>query len=69
MCMQCMAGASAAMGGAATTRAWLATRTWMTPLALRRATVALLGAAVLGSASLVSSSTPPPAQPAATQTP
>lgn len=64
MCMQCMAGASVAMGGAAGTRGWLATRTWMTPAAMRRATIALLAGGVIASATLVSGSTPPPKVPA-----
>ena len=66
MCTQCMAGASVAMGGAAGTRAWLSTRTWMTPTAMRRATIALLAGGVIGSATLVSGASPPPAQSAAT---
>lgn len=52
MCMQCMAGASMAVGGAAGTRAWLATRTWVTPRHLKRATIALVGGAILASSTL-----------------
>lgn len=58
MCMQCMAGASLALGTAATTRSWLATRRWMTPKALKRATIALLVAAVTAS-SFIPAATPP----------
>lgn len=64
MCMQCMAGASVAMGGAAGTRAWLATRTWMTQAAVRRATIALMAAGVIASATLVSGASPPTQTPA-----
>ena len=45
-----MVGATAAVGAASGLRAWLATRAWLTPLALRRITVALLALAVAGSA-------------------
>lgn len=50
MCAQCMVGATAAVGSAAGLRAWLATRGWLTPPALRRVTVALLVVAVMASA-------------------
>lgn len=60
MCMQCMAGASVAMGGATGMRAWLATRGWMTPAAMRRATITLLAGGVIASATLVGGATPPP---------
>jgi hypothetical protein len=52
MCAQCMASAAAAVGGASGVRAWLATKgfAWLTPVRLRRITVALLvGAAVVAS--------------------
>lgn len=58
MCVQCMAGAATAMGGATGVRAWLATRTWITPKALRRWTIGLLGAGVVASATLVGSTAP-----------
>lgn len=60
MCMQCMAGASLALGTATTTRSWLATRSWMTPKALKRATVTLLLAAVTASC-FIPAATPPQA--------
>lgn len=50
MCVQCIASASVAVGGATGLRAWLATRTWISPRALKRATVALLSGAVLAAA-------------------
>lgn len=65
MCMQCMAGASVALGSAATTRAWLATRTWITPKALKRCTIALLTAALIA-ASLIPAATPAPQRTQAT---
>lgn len=63
MCMQCMAGASVAMGGATGMRAWLATRTWMTPAAMRRATITLLAGGVIASATLVGGASAPTGQP------
>jgi len=59
--MQCMAGASLAVGSASGIRAWLATRgwAWLTPKVMRRATVGLMGAAVVASSVLVSSAAPP----------
>lgn len=60
MCMQCMAGASVAMGGATGARAWLATRRWMTPAAMRRTTITLLAGGVIASATLVGGASPPP---------
>lgn len=58
MCVQCLAGASVAVGGATGLRAWLATRSWITPRALRRATVALLTGAVLAAAVITPGATP-----------
>lgn len=60
MCMQCMAGASLAFGTATTTRSWLATRSWITPKVLKRATIALLATAVTASC-FIPAATPPPA--------
>ncbi|HEX5909479.1 MAG TPA: hypothetical protein VFY44_03225 [Thermoleophilaceae bacterium] len=45
-----MLTATAAAGTAGGLRAWLATRAWLSPLALRRLTVALLALAVAASA-------------------
>jgi hypothetical protein len=67
MCMQCMASAMAAVGGAAGTRSWLAASrfNWLTPRRLRAATAVLMAAALLASSMLVSgSSGPPPKHPA-----
>ena len=60
MCMQCMAGASVAVGSASGMRAWLAMRgwAWLTPRAMRRITIALMSAAVVASSVLVSGATP-----------
>lgn len=65
MCMQCMAGASACVASASGVRVWLATRnwTWLTDKFMKRATIALITAAVLAS-SLIPSSAAPPAPPA-----
>lgn len=54
MCAQCMATAAAAVGGASGLRAWLAARgfTWLTPMRLKRITVALIAAALLVTATL-----------------
>jgi hypothetical protein len=54
--MQCMAGAMTAVGAASGTRAYLGTRhfSWLTPRRLRRITIALVLAALLASATLVS---------------
>jgi hypothetical protein len=67
MCMQCMAGAMTAGAAASGTRAFVAARhfSWMTPRRLRALTVALLAAALLASAGVVSGSTAKPHQPAA----
>jgi hypothetical protein len=48
MCAQCMATATVAAAGATGIRAWLATRgwSWLTPLRMRRATIALLAVAL-----------------------
>jgi hypothetical protein len=67
MCMQCMASAMAAVGGAAGTRSWLSARhfSWLTPRRLRMATAVLMAAALLASSVLVSgSSSAPPKHPA-----
>jgi len=47
--------ATAAGAGAAATgvRAWLATRSWLDPLLLKRLTFGLLAAALLGSAAAI----------------
>jgi hypothetical protein len=45
-----MVTATAAVGTASGLRAWLATRAWLSPLALRRVTVALLALAVVAGA-------------------
>jgi hypothetical protein len=50
MCVQCMMGAMTAGAAATGTRAWLARR--LGPRALKRATVALLGLALLAAATL-----------------
>lgn len=47
MCAQCMVTAATAAGAATGARLWLATRSWVTPLVLRRATPTLLALAVL----------------------
>ena len=52
--MQCMVAATTAAAGATGLRSWLAARTWiwLTPTRLTVATVCLLGAALLLSASV-----------------
>jgi hypothetical protein len=67
MCMQCMAGAMSAGAAASGTRAFVAARhfSWMTPRRLRALTVALLAAALLASAGVVTGSTTKPEHPAA----
>lgn len=54
MCAQCMAAAATTVAGATGIRAWLATRrwAWLTPVRLRRATIGLLLAAILGAGTL-----------------
>jgi hypothetical protein len=54
MCAQCMATAAAAVGGASGLRAWLGARgfTWLTPIRLKRFTFALMGGALLATATL-----------------
>lgn len=49
MCMQCAAGAAAAIGSASGIRAWLAYRApaWFTARVAKLTTVALLGAGLL----------------------
>ena len=56
--MQCMAGAMTAVGAASGARAYLGARrfAWLTPKRLRRITMALVAAAVVASATLVSGS-------------
>jgi hypothetical protein len=56
MCMQCMMGAMTAGATAGTTRSWLATRqwAWLTPARLHRITVALILAALVASATILS---------------
>ena len=55
MCIQCAMGAMAAGAAACGTRAWLAAwkPAWLTPARLGRITVALLGAGLLASATLL----------------
>lgn len=52
MCMQCMATAMSAGAAATGIRAWLGARSfrWLTPLRLRRITVALFAAGLIASA-------------------
>lgn len=49
MCMQCVATAMATGAAATGIRAWLAARqpSWLTPIAMKRATAALLAVGVL----------------------
>ncbi len=61
MCAQCLAGAAACVGSASGVRAWLATRPWMTPVTLRRATIILLSAGVLASSLALGSAGSAPA--------
>jgi hypothetical protein len=58
MCVQCMVTAMTSVAAASGARSWLAGRRaeWLTPRRLRRLTIALLGAAVLASATLSGSS-------------
>jgi hypothetical protein len=58
MCMQCMLNAMAATAGATGARSWLGAKrfSWLTPKRLRMVTVALIAAALLASATLVSGS-------------
>jgi hypothetical protein len=58
MCMQCMMGAMTAGAAASSTRSWLAARkwAWLTPGRLRAITVALLVAALMGAATVLSGS-------------
>jgi len=59
MCVQCMMGASAAVGSASGLRSWLATRrwAWLTPQRLHRITLALVITALVASATVLSGST------------
>jgi hypothetical protein len=58
MCVQCMMGAMTAGATASGARSWLATRrwAWLTPARLRHITYALLGAALVASATVLSGS-------------
>jgi hypothetical protein len=58
MCMQCMMGAMSAGAAASGTRSWLATRrwAWLTPVRLRRITIALITGALVASATVLSGS-------------
>jgi hypothetical protein len=58
MCVQCMMGAMTAGAAASGTRSWLATRrwAWLTPERMRAVTVALLVAALVASATVLSGS-------------
>jgi hypothetical protein len=54
MCAQCMATAAAAVGTASGLRQWLAAKgfAWLTPVRLRRITIALTVVALLVSATV-----------------
>ena len=56
--MQCMMGAMSAGAAASGTRSWLATRrwAWLTPVRLRRITIALITGALMASATVLSGS-------------
>jgi hypothetical protein len=56
--MQCMVNAMAATAGATGVRSWLGAKrfSWLTPKRLRIATIVLMSAALLASATLVSGS-------------
>ena len=56
--MQCMVGAMSAMAGATGARSWLGAKrfSWLTPRRRRVVTIALMSAALLASATLVSGS-------------
>jgi hypothetical protein len=58
MCVQCMMGATTAVGTASGLRSWLATRhwAWLTPQRLHRITVGLVVAALVASATVLSGS-------------
>jgi hypothetical protein len=58
MCVQCMMGASAAVGSASGLRSWLATRrwAWLTPQRLHRITLGLVTTALVASATILSGS-------------
>jgi hypothetical protein len=58
MCMQCMLNAMAASAGATGVRSWLGTRrfSWLTPQRMKAVTIALIVAALVASATLVSGS-------------
>jgi hypothetical protein len=58
MCMQCMMAAMTAGATVTGTRSWLATRrwAWLTPERLRRITIALVVAALVASATILSGS-------------
>jgi hypothetical protein len=58
MCMQCMMTAMTSTAAASGIRSWLHTRRyeWLTPERMRRVTIALLAAALVASATLVSGS-------------
>jgi hypothetical protein len=56
--MQCMMGATTAVGAASGARSWLATRrwAWLTPQRLHRITLALVISALVASATVLSGS-------------
>jgi hypothetical protein len=58
MCVQCMMGASAAVGSASGLRSWLGTRHWgwLTPARLHRITMGLVVGALVASATILSGS-------------
>jgi len=63
MCMQCMMSAMTSATAATGIRSWLATRqwSWLTPLTLKRITIALLVIALVTSALIMDGSTRPTA--------
>jgi hypothetical protein len=58
MCIQCMYTAMASTAVATGTRSWLHSRrfSWLSPQRLRRITIALVAAALIASATLISGS-------------
>ena len=58
MCVQCMMGATTAVGAASGARSWLATRhwAWLTPQRLHRITIGLVVTALVASATILSGS-------------
>lgn len=58
MCVQCMMGATTALTGAASLRAWLAAKSfmWLSPRRMRAVSIATLAAGVVGSSAGLSGS-------------